>query len=217
MTTRSRPRSLRLVLLSDTHELQAEADVPPGEILIHAGDFTMFSRSARAIKDFDRWLGELPHRSKIICPGNHEIFLQSDPSNRSLISNATVLINKGIEVAGLRVWASPVTRSGPAFCVRSDEDRRRLYASIPGDTDVLITHGPPYGILDCSPSSDQHQGDPVLLEAVQRVRPQLHVFGHIHGGYGIVEGEHTTFANAAMLGLHGDLDKQPLVMRITRR
>jgi hypothetical protein len=57
---------LRLVLLSDTHQLHREVDVPDGDILIHAGDFTMFSESMEAVADFNDWLGELPHRSKAI-------------------------------------------------------------------------------------------------------------------------------------------------------
>lgn len=208
--------SLRLVLLSDTHELHREIDdLPPGDILVHAGDCTMFSRSLRAIVDFNDWLGELPHRHKVVVPGNHETFLQTDPSNRKLLSNATVLINEAVTVAGLRIWGSPITQSGPAFGLRSPDDRRRFYSSIPEDTDVLVTHGPPFAMLDRSPGST-HQGDPVLLDAVMRVRPRLHVFGHIHAGFGIFEGEHTTFVNAALLGPKGEIDKKPLVLRISR-
>src|ERR1700689_2551169 len=95
----SRARTaLRLVLLSDTHQLHREVDVPDGDVLIHAGDFTMFSKSMNAIGDFNTWLGELPHRHKIFVPGNHEFFLEADLSQRSLLSNATVLINEGIEI-----------------------------------------------------------------------------------------------------------------------
>jgi Icc-related predicted phosphoesterase len=219
MTTRRQKqnRSLQLVLLSDTHEQHSEVVVPPGDILIHAGDFTMFSRSLHSIIDFNDWLGELPHRWKVVCAGNHETFLQTDPANRSLLSNATVLINEGIEIAGLRIWASPVTRSGPAFCVESDEDRRRLYASIPDRTDALITHGPPYGILDGRSGSGYHQGDPVLLDAVMRLRPKLHIFGHVHldkRSPSAFETEHTVFVNASLLGPEGAIDKSPIALKI---
>src|ERR1019366_6946290 len=89
---------LTIVAISDTHQLHREVEVTPGDLLIHAGDFTMFSRSAAAILDFDEWLGELPHRWKIIIPGNHEFFLESDLSQRKLIGNATILIDEGIEI-----------------------------------------------------------------------------------------------------------------------
>jgi hypothetical protein len=64
----SRENALTIVCISDTHELHRELDVPDGDILIHAGDFTMFSRSPNAIRDFDAWLGELPHRHKLLEP-----------------------------------------------------------------------------------------------------------------------------------------------------
>src|ERR1700733_5576164 len=79
---------LRLVLLSDTHQLHREVDVPDGDIFIHAGDFTTFSESMEAVVDFNDWLGKLPHRYKIVVPGNHEFFLEADPSERSLLDNA---------------------------------------------------------------------------------------------------------------------------------
>ncbi len=214
-------RSLQLVLLSDTHEQHAEVEVPPGDILIHAGDFTMFSRNLRSISDFNQWLGKLPHRWKVVCPGNHEFFLEADLRRRSLLDNAIVLVNESAEVEGLKIWGSPITPLyGGAFGLSSAEDRRRLYGQIPEDIDVLITHGPPYGILDESPGSDYHQGDPVLLDAAMRLRPRLYVFGQVHldrRSPRIVESEHTTFVNAALLGPEGAIDKPPIMLKIGRR
>jgi Icc-related predicted phosphoesterase len=186
--------SLRIVLLSDTHELHREVDVPGGDILIHAGDFTMFNRSLWAIADFNAWLGELPHRVKIIVPGNHESFLEADPPKRSLLSNAIVLLNEGRTLEKLRIWGSPATPLyGTAFGLSSAEERKRLYAQIPTNTDVLITHGPPYSILDAATDSGPHSDCRELLDTVIRVQPKLHVVGHIHGAHGIFQTDHTTF------------------------
>lgn len=211
-------RVVRLVLLSDTHLLHRNIDVPDADILIHAGDFTMFGKSRLAIIDFNAWLGELPYRHRILVPGNHEFFLEADPVKRSLLSNATVLINEGIEIEGLRIWGSPVTPlcSG-AFGLSAAGDRRQLYAQIPEDTDVLITHGPPYGILDSAPNSGVHSGCQELLDAVMRIHPKLHVFGHVHGARGIFETSQTTFVNAAMLGIDADLDQNPIVLQMSAR
>jgi Calcineurin-like phosphoesterase len=130
--------TLRLILLSDTHQLHREVEVPDGDIFIHAGDFTMFSKSMNAIDDFNTWLGELPHRYKIIVPGNHEYFLEADPSKRSMLTNALVLLNEGTEIEGLRIWGSPVTPLyGGAFGLSSAVDRRQLYAQIRENTDKL--------------------------------------------------------------------------------
>jgi predicted phosphohydrolase len=215
--TRTGRATLRLVLLSDTHELHRAIEVPDGNILIHAGGFTMFSESMEEVADFNKWLGELPHRYKIVVPGNHEFFLEADPSDCFMLDNALVLINEGTEIEGLRIWGSPVTPMyGGAFGLSSAKDRKRLYAQIPQNIDVLISHGPPYGILDSDPVSGLHQGCHELLDAVMRVRPKLHVFGHIHGAYGVFQTEHTTFVNAARLGLHRDSDGAPFVFEMTR-
>ena len=210
--------SLRLVLLSDTHQLHREVDVPNGDILIHAGDFTMFSKSMNAIADFNEWLGQLPHRHKVVLPGNHEFFLEADPSARFMLDNALVLINEVTEIEGLRIWGSPVTPLyGGAFGLSAIEDRLRVYAQIPSDIDVLVTHGPPYGILDLSSDSGLHSGCHELFDAVMRVRPRLHVFGHVHSAHGIFQTDQTTFVNAALLGLDGDLENSPIVLRMTSR
>jgi Icc-related predicted phosphoesterase len=218
---RIRPSSsrtaLRLVLLSDTHQLHREIDVPDGDLLIHAGDLTMFSRSMTAVADFNIWLGELPHRHKVVVPGNHEFFLEADLTKRSLLSNAIILINEGIEIEGLRIWGSPVTPSnGGAFGLSSSEDRRRTFAQIPTNTDVLITHGPPFGILDAPPAAGFHNGCQELADAVVRVRPKLHVFGHVHGAHGILQVGGTTYVNAAVLSTDGGPDRSPIVLKMSR-
>lgn len=208
--------SLTIVCISDTHQLHRELDVPDGEILIHAGDFTMFSKSSSAILDFNDWLGELPHRHRIVVPGNHEFFLEADPTRRRLLSNATVLIDEGVEVMGLKIWGSPITTQyGGAFGRISPSDRIRLYSTIPEDIDVLVTHGPPHGILDMPPGSGRHAGCPELRDAVARLKPRLHVFGHIHSASGTEHTEHTLYVNAALMG-EGELDKPPITLRIPR-
>jgi Icc-related predicted phosphoesterase len=138
-----------------------------------------FSGSASAIQDFNAWLGELPHKHRIVIAGNHEYFLEADLTKRSLISNATVLIDEAIE--------------------------------------VLVTHTPPYGILDCSPGALHHSGCPELREAVERIRPQLHIFGHIHGAHGMFTTEHTVYVNASMLGPDGDIAYSPIILRMPQR
>lgn len=198
-----------MVLLSDTHGLHRELSMPTADALLHAGDICMLGDRS-AIRDFNRWLGELAYRHRILIPGNHDVPVIEDPS---LVSNATILINQGIEIDGLRIWGTP----GGVVEARSAEKRRRLYGMIPVDTDVLITHGPVYGILDCSPSSPCHGGDPELGEAIKRIRPKLHLCGHIHAGRGSLETEYTMFVNGAVVSEMGDLNPQPPVMRIPWR
>lgn len=206
-----------LVIFGDTHELHREIEVPDGDILIYTGDFTMFSKSLRAIEDFNDWLGELPHLHKLVVPGNHEFFLEANPGRRSLLSNATVLIEDSITINGLRLYGSPMTPLyGGAFGKSSPTDRKRHWAKIPDDTTVLVTHGPPYGILDRSPGQMERMGDPELRERIRELRSlRLHVFGHVHGAYGTAEVDGVTFANVALMGPLGDLAHNPVVMRMS--
>ncbi|RSL17694.1 Icc-related predicted phosphoesterase [Edaphobacter aggregans] len=208
-----------LVLFGDTHELHREVEVPAGDILICVGDFTMFSRSFSAIVDFNEWLGELPHRHKIVVPGNHEFFLESNPKRRGLLDNAHVLLDEGIEIEGLRFYGSPMTPLyGAAFGKSSPNDRERHWSKVPDDTHVLVTHGPPFGILDVSPDQADRMGDPELRNRVRELSSlKLHAFGHIHGAHGAVEQDGVTFANVALMGHLGDLVQAPTVLRMTSR
>ncbi len=209
--------NIRLAILSDTHQLHREIQVPPADLLIHAGDWTMCSESVAAIADFDDWLSAQPIRSAcVLSPGNHESYLSSDPSRRSLTGSATVLINEGLSVSGLNVWACPVTPmlGGGAFSVPRAGDRISIYAQISVNTHVLITHSPPYGILDFDREAGVHRGCPELLEAVRRVQPLLHIFGHVHGARGLHIGSQTTSINAAMLRGDGGIVRVPYVVDV---
>ena len=208
---------MRIVLISDTHELHREASVPPGDLLIHAGDFTVYSKRPWMYRHFDLWLGGLPHRHKIIIPGNNDYLLE-EPRERRVITNAALLIDSGVEVEGLKIWGSPVTPLyGGAFGKSNPADRKRHWAGIPEGLDILITHGPPFAILDHGGRSERREGCPELLEAVFQARPRVHVFGHIHAGYGTLRTTDTLFVNASLLGEDGSLSRDPVVIDLNAR
>jgi Icc-related predicted phosphoesterase len=205
-----------LVFFGDTHELHREVNIPAGDVLICTGDFTMFSKSFRAIRDFDEWLGEQPHRYKLVVPGNHEFFLEADSQRRSLLSNARVLIDEAVTIEGLCFYGSPMTPLyGGAFGKSSSSERSQHWSKIHDDTHILVTHGPPHGILDLSPGQLDRMGDPELLYRIRELRSlRLHAFGHVHGAYGLVENDGVTFANVALMGHLGELVHEPLVIRM---
>jgi Icc-related predicted phosphoesterase len=209
--------TVHLVLMSDTHGNHRQVEVPDGDLLVHAGDFTFFNGSTFAIRDFNTWLGQLPHKSKVLIPGNHDSGFV-DPAFRELITEATLLINEGTMMEGLRIWGSPVTPNDwGAFGPGTAEEREGLFSRIPQGTDVLITHGPPRGILDGSSRQKKSQGCDQLLAAVRRVRPALHVFGHIHQQYGTLHSAGTLFVNAALAGSDYTITKCPIVFQMAIR
>jgi len=204
---------MRVVCISDTRELHRELDVPSGDLLIHAGDFSFAQNSTplAALRDFNDWLGELRHRYKVVVPGNHDVLL-AEPQRRGVISNATLLVNSGVVIENIHIWGSPLMPlQNGAFACSDSGERKRHWARIPRHTDILITHCPPFGVLDRTPDCDDHEGCPELLAAVLQVRPRFHVFGHAHGAHGIIRTEHTAFINAALVGETFDLDKMPIV------
>jgi Icc-related predicted phosphoesterase len=104
---------------------------------------------------------------------------------------------------------------GGAFGKSSPADRTRHWAGIPDDVDVLITHGPPHGVLDLSPGQVEPMGDRELMARVKELPSlRLHCFGHVHGGYGRLEEDGVLFVNAALLGNLGDINRTPMVLRM---
>lgn len=203
---------MRIVCISDTHELYDRMVVPDGDILVHAGDSSI-AGSAEEILRLNAWLGTLPHRHKVIVAGNHDFLFENDPGlARSFITNAVYLENEETTVAGLRFWGSPIT---PWFYDwafnRRDEDLKTCWRAIPAGVDVLITHGPPHGILDRTVAGD-HVGCRFLGRELERVRPRLHIFGHIHESHGRTEQGGTTFVNASNLDETYALKYPPVVV-----
>jgi Icc-related predicted phosphoesterase len=202
--------------MGDTHGQHRTLDVPVGDFLIHVGDFTLFNRSREEVRDFNQFLFELPHRKKVVIPGNHD-FKFAEPKWRKLISAATLLLNEGVEIDGIKIWGSPLTPSNfESFGATSEADCGRIFSRIPAQTDLIISHGPPHGVLDIAGSGNRHQGCPHLLAAIRRVRPALHVFGHIHQSYGTASLNGTVFVNAALAGPGYHLIRQPIVVEYDR-
>ena len=190
---------MRIVCLSDTHGFHEGLDVPDGDLLLHAGDATKHG-SLEEVAAFNGFLGTLPHPHKVVIAGNHDWAFEKEPVlARDLITNACYLQDEEAVVAGVRIWGSPWQpwfydwafnlERGPALVAKWD--------LIPTGTDVLLTHGPPLGHGDRTTSGNP-EGCADLLEAIRRVRPRLHVFGHIHEGYGQTREGDTLCVNASI-------------------
>lgn len=194
---------MRLVLISDTHGLHDRlAPLPEGDILIHAGDFMNAGYDPSEAASFNHWLGQQPFEYRIVCAGNHDRLFENLPDvARSLLSNAIYLEESGITIGGLSFWGSPYTPAFLhwAFMYPRGDRAKEHWDRIPDKLDVLITHGPPYGVLDQTTPDGAHLGCEELLRAIEVKKPGIHVFGHIHGGAGFFSDGTTHFVNAAYL------------------
>lgn len=186
---------MRLVALSDTHEYHNRLQVPDGDLLIHAGDFSMRA-DIRTVKEFARWFKALPHQHKIIVAGNHDAACEGRIQTMTEIFDPVIYLDHEEvvgKIGGYRVFGSPYTQAiyDPSpwfFDYQKGPRSRELWDQIPDGIDILITHGPPKGILDLvpfpRPGESPNVGDINLLSRVMDVKPKVHIFGHIHEGHG---------------------------------
>jgi predicted phosphohydrolase len=206
---------MRIVCLSDTHGLHEHLRVPEGDLLLHAGDFSKAGR-ADEIERFDRWLGTLPHEHKVVVAGNHDFLFERDPARaRALLRSASYLEDGLLEIGGLRIWGSPWQPwfFDWAFNLPRGPELAAKWALVPDRVQVLVTHGPPAGILDRT-ASEESVGCHDLAHALERIAPRLHVFGHIHESYGRLERDGTTFVNASNCDVRYRPVQPPIVVEL---
>lgn len=205
---------MRIVSISDTHGHHRSITVPPGDVLIHAGDMTNMG-TVEEVRDVMRWFDRLPHQHKVFIAGNHDWLFERDPQGAAALIPEGIhyLEDSGKEIAGLKFWGSPVQPwfCGLAFNRERGDDIGRHWAMIPEGTDVLVTHPPPYGKLDRIGNTERG-GCEMLRRRVIEVRPRLHVFGHLHDGYGTDFLGPTMLVNAAICNDCGRAVNTPVVV-----
>lgn len=201
---------MKIVVTSDCHGMLSSAELPDGNVLILAGDvlpnrFANPDRDAESqtndLRDLDDFCGRLNYEHILLIAGNHDwIFERNRAASRDL-KNITYLEDSGITIGGVKFYGSPYQPEFFSWAFnlrRSGPELERVWSLIPEDTNVLITHGPPYGILDRPFGRGEHAGCELLLKRVEEVSPRLHLFGHIHGSYGQTRVGQTLFVNASL-------------------
>ncbi|HEX6280311.1 MAG TPA: metallophosphatase domain-containing protein [Pyrinomonadaceae bacterium] len=197
---------MRIVCISDTHDGDEQIAVPDGDLLIHSGDATTVG-TLEQLRAFNGWFSGLPHKNKIFVAGNHDWLFEkkNDLARRLLDPSINYLQDSSIEIDGLKIYGSPWQPRffDWAFNLNRGTEMAEKWAMIPDDIDILITHGPPHGILDLVPRKgwDENTGCEELRKRVEQIathgRLKLHVFGHIHCGYGVHDEFGVKFINAS--------------------
>ncbi|MDH8701583.1 Icc-related predicted phosphoesterase [Dysgonomonadaceae bacterium PH5-43] len=197
---------MKILHLSDTHNMHyLLRNLPDADIIIHSGDVS-FAGSESEVLDFVEWFEKLPYKYKIFVAGNHDDCLFGETIN-GLLDNCFYLCNSEVVIEGIKFYGIPLFMED----VLSRECDKHI-SNIPTDTDVLITHQPPYSVLDFSENT--HYGDPLLLQQALAIQPQYHLFGHIHKAYGIEKIENTTFVNASLVDNNYKLLNNPILLKI---
>jgi Icc-related predicted phosphoesterase len=182
--------------ISDTHTFHWNLTIPEGiDMVLFSGDCSnpqALFQSEKEIKDFIHWFGNLPIKHKVMIAGNHDLAIEHGyVIKQDFIDKGIIYLeNSEIVIEGLKIWGSPVTPAfGQGWAFNERRDRLHdLWATIPEDTDIIITHGPPKGVLDMSYHWMGYGGKPFLeycgCEALRKrclvIKPKLVCFGHIH-------------------------------------
>lgn len=199
----------KIAVISDTHGMHLNVNVPDADIAIHCGDFSSHGSYKDAVK-FVNWFGTLPHKYKIFIAGNHDIFFEQGNASeinmflKTMPPNVIYLQDSGIELEGIKFWGSPVQPRFFNWAFNRDRgpDIKKHWDLIPPGTDVLITHGPARFRVDEAPRGysqpTEHTGCIDLLYTIKAIKPKLHLCGHIHYSYGHCYGDNVHHINASI-------------------
>lgn len=179
---------MKCVAVSDIH--LRNVSTPDADLLIVSGDMT-FKGTGSEMSWFSDWLGKQPQKHKVWIAGNHELGVEHDPGLAERVAadtNSIYLNDSEATIEGIRIWGSPITPwfYDWAFNRHRGSEIREHWQLIPNGIDLLITHGPPYGYLDQNMDGDHVGCEELAARVLSQLTtpPRVHIFGHIHGGYG---------------------------------
>jgi Icc-related predicted phosphoesterase len=197
---------MKIDTISDTHGKHKKIILPGGDILICSGDISGSGELGEVLA-FLNWFADQDYRYLVMIAGNHDFIFQENPelmAEECKKRNIIYLNDSGVEIEGIKFWGSPIQPwfHDWAFNRGRGPEIKKHWDLIPEDTEVLITHGPPYLILDGVPRAggwEENVGCQDLYDRIIQTKIKLHVFGHIHEGAGYRYFEGRTYVNASSL------------------
>jgi hypothetical protein len=223
---------MRISVISDTHTRHnlVTKDLPGGDLLLHTGDLMNSGYVEKDIIEFCNWYSSIDnYESKVFIAGNHDRMFQDFPEKIQEIlefhksidyvqDDTLVLYGDGPEgnspEDNIRIYGSPWQ---PEFCnwafnlPKNGMGLASKWEAVPKNTDILLTHGPAWGILDTVAGRQfDNLGCELLAERIQQIQPKIHVCGHIHTGYGYRFYNNTHFFNASVLDEQYEYTQKPI-------
>lgn len=214
---------MKIVAFSDIHgqwsgKLTDWFNKNPADLLIFGGDLQANQLNDFGTKFLD-WLHKLPYQQKVMVFGNHDghynVTLQhkldKGYDDIIILTDTSMIIRT--PTCDIKIYGSPHSvQYGSWWFMMRDNELGKLWERIPDDTNILITHGPPFGILDHTFAGD-NAGSKSLLERIKNLNNlKYHIFGHIHEGYGIEIIDETTFLNVSLLNERYKLVNNPIII-----
>jgi len=224
---------MRITVLSDTHTrhgLIPMEDLPGGDLLLCAGDIMNSGYNKNDIWDFCHWFQSLKqYEDKVFIAGNHDRLFENEPYEVEgylkdyplidYLQDAELVLygdgpNGDYPEGNIRIYGSPWQPEFYSWAFNLQRNSLELsgkWEAIPDNTDILITHGPAFGTLDTVKGREwDGLGCELLAERIERLRPKIHVCGHIHSGYGYEFIDGTHFFNASVLDESYEYTQKPM-------
>jgi Icc-related predicted phosphoesterase len=188
---------MRILHISDTHTYHDLLKIPSGiDMIIHSGDCSNPRdpyNNEPEVRDFIDWYKEIPVKHKIYVAGNHDTSIEKGLVTKDDFKNAGIIYleNESVVIDGIKIFGSPHTPNfgNWAFMKERNKLERFWRLAIDEDVNIVVTHGPPKGILDKSYDRNNNLeccGDKSLLNRILEVQPTYSLFGHIHNCKDIV-------------------------------
>lgn len=215
---------MKITILADIHS-QLNFKIPKSDICLIAGDIcpayhdflTSIDMQADWLDcEFRSWLKKQPVKDVVICPGNHDWIFEKDISKvPNFGKNVHYLIDEEIKLLGLKIYGTPWQLPFCEWAFNLREERLKLcWDNIPEDTDILLCHGPPYGIMDVESTDNFHIGSRTLLDRIKNIKPKIVAFGHNHNEHGIFEEDGIKYINASLVDEKYKMTRKPIMVEL---
>ena len=208
---------MRIWHISDTHTYHGLLEVPDNlDMVIFSGDCSNPMNhiiNEPEVLNVLTWFATVEAKHKIMIAGNHDSSIESKLVSKKIIESYGIIYleNDDITIEGLKIWGSPITPTfGTWSFMKSRSKIHRIWDTIPDDTDIVVTHGPPKGILDLTydfSNNIYRCGCNSLLKRMIAIQPKFNMFGHIHNNEDLINAgiqmlsstESTVYSNGSVV------------------